>query len=73
MGVITVKELHKNLSRLIADGHGDKEIWITSDDEGNSYHALYYNATATLGNIMLVINLGMIDGNVDPNKIVLLG
>lgn len=39
---ITVKELYDDLRQEILAGNGNKTILISSDDEGNSYHTLWY-------------------------------
>lgn len=42
MEAISVKELKKLCEREILKGNGEKAIMISSDDEGNSYHYLWY-------------------------------
>lgn len=42
MRAYTVKDLAQACVREIKKGNGDKTIMITSDDEGNSYHYLWY-------------------------------
>lgn len=39
---ITVKQLAEYCNREIAKGRGDYSIMLSSDDEGNSYHYLWY-------------------------------
>ena len=39
---LTVKELLYYCQIQIARGNGDKHILITTDDEGNAYHTLFY-------------------------------
>lgn len=39
---LTVAELAYACNIAIANGHGDKHILITTDDEGNGYHTLFY-------------------------------
>ena len=39
---LTVKELAYACNIQIAKGNGDKHILITTDDEGNGYHTLFY-------------------------------
>lgn len=38
---ITVKQLMAMCKKQIALGNGDKEVIITSDDEGNEYHQVW--------------------------------
>ncbi len=44
---ITIEELAKACKEQIKAGNGKKKIIISGDDEGNSYHVLYYLFTAT--------------------------
>ena len=44
---ITVKELLRDCEYEVSKGNGDKYIIISSDDEGNSYHTLFYGFTDT--------------------------
>ena len=39
---LTIKQLYYECARAIKNGNGDKFILISSDDEGNAYHALWY-------------------------------
>lgn len=45
MKVLTIKDLKKECEKQIKQGNGDKVIMISSDDEGNSYHYLWYSFT----------------------------
>ena len=45
MDQITVKELLEFCKAAIAQGHGDKHIVISDDNEGNGYHGLFYSFT----------------------------
>lgn len=40
---ITVKELGALCLEQIEKGNGDKHVLISSDDEGNSFHTLFYS------------------------------
>lgn len=42
---ITVKELLKQCQQAIKDGHGDKNIVISDDNEGNGFHGMFYAFT----------------------------
>ena len=42
---ITIKELAYLCKKEIDAGYGNREIYISSDDEGNSYHGLYFGFT----------------------------
>ena len=43
MLALTIKDLYKDLKKEIDDGHGDYVIFVTDDEEGNGYHALWYH------------------------------
>ena len=45
MKPLTVKDLMHECVRQVDKGNGNKVIMISSDDEGNSYHYLWYNFT----------------------------
>jgi len=65
---ITVKELLKACQEQVKLGNGDKNIVISSDDEGNSYHTLYYLFSPIEKGTEELFQ----DGN-DPAKTVILG
>jgi len=37
-----LEEYVKHLSKLIEEGHGDKEVIYSKDDEGNGYYSVNY-------------------------------
>lgn len=45
MKALTIKDLKKACEEEIRKGNGNKTIMISSDDEGNSYHYLWYAFT----------------------------
>ena len=45
MKPITVKDLMYECVKQVDKGNGNKVIMISSDDEGNSYHYLWYAFT----------------------------
>lgn len=45
MKALTIKDLYKECEKEIKKGNADKTIMISSDDEGNSYHYLWYAFT----------------------------
>ena len=45
MRALTISDLAKACAREIRKGNGNKTIMISSDDEGNSYHYLWYDFT----------------------------
>ena len=40
--MLTVRELLEECEKQIANGNGNKKIYISKDDEGNSFHPLHY-------------------------------
>ena len=44
-GALTVRELYINLAMKIKAGYGDHKIYISSDEEGNSFNPCFYGCT----------------------------
>lgn len=44
--IITVRQLADLAGQEIAKGNGNKKVYISQDDEGNGYHALFYGFTS---------------------------
>ena len=42
---ITVRQLYEECARQIKAGNGERHIMISGDDEGNSYHELFFGFT----------------------------
>ena len=45
MKALTIIDLYKECEEQIRKGNGHKTIMISSDDEGNGYHYLWYSFT----------------------------
>lgn len=45
MEAVTVAELYNILAKEVKAGNGSKKILLSSDDEGNSYHEMFYHLT----------------------------
>lgn len=45
MKALTIKDLKRACEEEIRKGNGNKTIMISSDDEGNSYHYLWFAFT----------------------------
>ena len=45
---LNVAHVANDFLKAVIYGHGHKTIFITSDDEGNGYHQLFYNLTPAL-------------------------
>lgn len=43
--IYTVKDLLDACSEQVSKGNGNKKVYISRDDEGNGYHALFYGFT----------------------------
>ena len=70
---ITVKQLRTFCNKAIKEGNGDKTILISSDDEGNSYHTLYYEFITDKKIIDELHNYGLFHDNNNSDDIVILG
>lgn len=71
--IITVEELYKLTKHEIIKGNGKKEILISRDDEGNSYHELYQGFESNSEEIKKMANFGLLPNSVDVNNIIILG
>jgi len=70
----TVEELYKFCQDAIMNGHGKKHIQISSDDEGNSFHSLFYGFTTNNEDLQYYIDEYLIDNhNLKADEIVILG
>lgn len=38
-----LKEYRDKLNKLVKQGHGDKDVYYSCDDEGNSYQPVFYS------------------------------
>lgn len=70
---ITVKELYDDLRQEILAGNGDKTILISSDDEGNSYHILWYTIQSDIDEIKKIKEATWFHDDDNPEEVVLLG
>jgi hypothetical protein len=39
---MTLKEFQAKINKLVKQGHGDKEVFYSSDEEGNSFDEVFY-------------------------------
>lgn len=70
---ITVKELYDDLHQEILAGNGDKTVLISSDDEGNGYHTLWYTILSDVDEIKKEKEGTLFYDDNDPEEVVLLG
>ena len=69
---LTVKDLYNACRREITNGNGDKHILLSGDDEGNSYHELFFLFSQMSGSdIAYGLPFGVTEEDVDENYIVL--
>jgi hypothetical protein len=68
---LTVKQLELMLKKAIKEGHGDKYVFLSDDDEGNGFHALFYGITEDATPFEYEIH--QIADKEDLKKIVILG
>lgn len=68
---ITVNELYAMRAEQIKKGNGDKYILITTDDEGNGYHTLFYAIDDNIENIRYALEIE--HDNHTEDEVVLLG
>ena len=76
MNQVRVKDLYKNLEKLIKLGYGDRAIVVANDNEGNAFHGLFFGCTYEKEDIEGCIESsnGIYDSEVtDLDKIVILG
>jgi len=71
---ITVKQLAEFCADEIAKGNGNKKVLISSDDEGNDFHVLFYGFTSDKKEIKEINEYtGFLNDEVTADKVVLLG
>ena len=60
MKIMTVADLWKLCETQVSLGNGKKNVYISADDEGNSFHALFYGFTTNqevIDDFMLPVNV----------------
>ena len=45
MEIITINQLYAALGSAIKAGHGNKKCYLSTDDEGNDYHPMWFTVT----------------------------
>ena len=69
--MVTVNMLLKYCKEQVKKGNGDKVVLISSDDEGNGFHTLFYEFTDDKESLEALSEL-FHDGN-NPDEVVILG
>lgn len=72
-GAVSVNILARLCLEQIKKGNGEKQIVISSDDEGNSYHTLFFGFTDKPEMMKELSEYGLLDDDNDPTEIVVLG
>lgn len=76
MEQMTVKQLFNELSSLMLQGMGDKKIIVADDNEGNSFHGIYYGCIGSPKKVYALVKAssGLYDSQEkDINNIVIIG
>lgn len=45
MEQIKLKDLYQACKRLMKEGHGEKSLVLSDDNEGNGYHGMFFTLT----------------------------
>lgn len=72
---MTIKELMKECKAEIERGNGDREVFISADDEGNSYHKLFYSFMGD-ESIQACLDMSLVESwgeDIKADKIAILG
>ncbi len=74
MAQLKLKDLYQACKQLMKEGHGEKFLVVSNDNEGNGFHGLYWTFSAFGDNVGDGI-WPMIDDCVedDPENILILG
>ena len=70
---LTVNDLANACKEEIMKGNGNKYVLVSSDDEGNSYHTLFFLFVDDQELITKCAEYGLFHDNNDPNDVILLG
>jgi len=71
---LTVAQLLNECMTLVNNGYGDKHIQISSDDEGNSFHSLFYGFTTSPEDLQYYVDEGMMSWGIKAiDDIIVLG
>lgn len=70
---MTLKELKKQVDAAVKAGHGDKTVLISGDDEGNTFHLIWYDLCTDEKNIEVCIHVSNSTGLPPAKDCVMLG
>ena len=70
---ITLNELAAMVVEALKADYGNKHVVISGDDEGNSFHTLFYGFTCDKSEIEAISSMGLLHDNNNPEEIIILG
>lgn len=75
MDILKVRELHYFLGEEIKKGNGNKELYVTTDEEGNDYRPMWFAPTSDPKEVedFMRITCSGLRNCKDPKNAVLLG
>ena len=68
-----VSELLEYCQNAVDSGFGDKQVYISEDDEGNGFHKLHYEFTSEPDDIEVLIKNSRVESGDGVDNIILLG
>lgn len=66
MQQIKLKELYAVCKKLMKEGHGNKTLVLSDDNEGNGYHGMFFTLTVITPDNKSAF-AGMVSDNQEPN------
>ena len=71
---MTVKDLYEECKKVYEAGYGDKKVLISSDDEGNDFHYIWFDFTVDEESVRGCIETSCAKGDdLDLENCVILG
>ena len=70
---ITVNTLLRDLKTISKMGYGDRQLFVAIDDEGNGFRPMYFTVTINEDDIKAYCDMGLVDGDVKPEDMIILG
>ncbi len=66
MEQIKLKDLYQECKKLMEQGHGEKSLVVSDDNEGNGYHGMFFTLTVITPENAGDFS-GLIGDNAEPN------
>lgn len=73
MEVLTVRDVLELATKAFCAGHGDKKVYLATDDEGNHFYPLQFGFTTNEGEVEHMLSNEMYPIEEDTDNIVILG